>query len=164
MLFRSRRLFVTGVAVSAISALVALTQLSAQQPVYDILIRNGRIIDGTGNPWYTDDVAVKNGKIVAIGHLNGPAARTIDATGLVVSPGFIDLHTHTELLGNPTAQSKVREGVTLDLMGEGGSVAPRDPNAARGEWRRRRWWRRSRAWRPRRWRDLDEFQRILRPS
>lgn len=131
MLFRSHRLFVSGVAVSAISALIALTQLSAQQPAYDILIRNGRIIDGTGNPWYIDDVAVKNGKIVAIGHLNGPAARTIDATGLVVSPGFIDLHTHTELLGNPTAQSKVREGVTLDMMGEGGSVAPRDPNAAR---------------------------------
>src|SRR5215469_13236535 len=101
MSFKSRAFFVRGAAVGAIFALVALTRSSAQQPEYDILIRNGRIIDGTGNPWYLDDVAIKNGKIVAIGHLNGSASRTIDATGLVVAPGFIDLHTHTELLGNP---------------------------------------------------------------
>jgi len=73
-------------------------------------------------------VGVEAGKIAAIGRLNGAATRTIDAAGLVVAPGFIDLHTHTELLGNPAAQSKVREGVTLDIMGEGGSVAPRDPS------------------------------------
>lgn len=107
--------------------------LLAQQPAYDVLIRNGRIVDGTGNPWYTGDLAIKDGKIAAIGRLPNPTAtRTIDATGLVVAPGFIDLHTHTDLLGNPTAQSKVREGVTLDVMGESSSVAPRDPSAQRG--------------------------------
>jgi N-acyl-D-amino-acid deacylase len=126
-----RRFFLRGGAACALAAVFAVTQASAQQPAFDILIRNGRIIDGTGNPWYLGDVAVKSGKIVAIGRLNGAtAARTINAAGLVVAPGFIDLHTHTDLLGNPTAQSKVREGVTLDLMGEGGSVAPRDPNSA----------------------------------
>jgi len=131
MLFHFRQFLLRGAVACTVVAVIAVTHSSAQQPAFDILIRNGRIVDGTGNPWYLDDVAVKNGKIVAIGHLNGATAtRTIDASGLVVAPGFIDLHTHTELLGNPSAQSKVREGVTLDLMGEGGSVAPRDPNGA----------------------------------
>lgn len=130
MLTGFRQMWIRAGALCVAAVLVA--HLSAQTPAYDILIRNGRIIDGTGNPWYLDDVGIKGGQIVAIGRLNGTATRTIDATGLVVSPGFIDLHTHTELLGNPTAQSKVREGVTLDLMGEGGSVAPRDPNARAG--------------------------------
>lgn len=108
------------------------TLLLAQQPAYDVLIRNGRIVDGTGNPWYSGDVAIKDGKIAAIGRLSNPTAkRVIDATGLVVAPGFIDLHTHTELLGEPDAQSKLREGVTLDVMGESSSVAPRDPAATR---------------------------------
>jgi N-acyl-D-amino-acid deacylase len=132
MRFRFPQSLIRGVAVCAVTALGAISQSSAQAPAYDILITNGRLVDGTGNPWYLDDVAVRNGKIVAIGRLKGTATRTVDATGLVVSPGFIDLHTHTELLGNPLAQSKVREGVTLDIMGEGGSVAPRDPNAERG--------------------------------
>ena len=113
--------------------LAAPALLWAQQPAYDVLIRNGRIVDGTGNPWFSGDVAVKDGHIAAVGKLpNATAKRVIDATGLVIAPGFIDLHTHTNLLGNPTAQSKVREGVTLDVMGEGSSVAPRDPSAQRG--------------------------------
>lgn len=113
--------------------LAAPLLLKGQQPDYDVLIRNGRIVDGTGNPWYSGDIAIKDGKIAAMGHLANPTAkRVIDATGLVVAPGFIDLHTHTDLLGNPTAQSKVREGVTLDIMGESSSVAPRDPSAQRG--------------------------------
>lgn len=103
--------------------------LTAQGARYDLVIRNGRIVDGTGNPWFAGDVAIANGRIAAIGRIpESPAARTIDATGLIVSPGFIDLHTHSEipLLQDGTAQSKVRQGVTLDIMGESTSAAPRD--------------------------------------
>jgi N-acyl-D-amino-acid deacylase len=133
MLCRFRWPTAFSAAASVVAALLVVNQSHAQQPGYDVLIRNGRVLDGTGNPWFSGDVAVRNGRIAAIGRLSGAtAARVIDATNLVVAPGFIDLHTHTELLGNPTAQSKVREGVTLDVMGEGGSVAPRDPNPAQG--------------------------------
>jgi N-acyl-D-amino-acid deacylase len=102
----------------------------AQAPAsYDVIIRGGRIVDGTGNPWTTGDVAIKGGRIAAVGTLRGATApRVVDATGLVVAPGFIDLHTHsdTSLLADPYAQSKVRQGVTIDVVGESTSVAPRD--------------------------------------
>lgn len=124
--------------LSACAALAALALLSnshvaAQGPSYDLLIRNGRIVDGTGNPWFAGDVAVANGRIAAVGRLAGASARqTIDASGLVVTPGYIDLHTHSEipLLQDGTAQSKARQGVTLDIMGESTSAAPRDGFAA----------------------------------
>ncbi|MGE3956948.1 MAG: amidohydrolase family protein [Vicinamibacterales bacterium] len=119
-----------GLAAGALAlSLAAPLSLGAQASRYDLIIRNGRIYDGTGNPWFAGDIAVQNGRIAAIGRLEGAqAARTIDAAGLVVSPGFIDLHTHSEipLLGDGTAQSKVRQGVTLDIMGESTSAAPRD--------------------------------------
>ncbi len=74
--------------------LIPVTVFS-QQPICDLLIRNGRIIDGTGNNWYYGDLAVKNGRIVAIGRqLNCSATKTIDASNMIVSPGFIDVHTH----------------------------------------------------------------------
>jgi N-acyl-D-amino-acid deacylase len=114
---------------AAALALVFPSHTTAQGGGYDLLIRNGRIVDGTGNPWFAGDVAIANGRIAAVGRLTGAtAARTIDATGLVVTPGFIDLHTHSEipLLQDGTAQSKVRQGVTLDVMGESTSAAPRD--------------------------------------
>jgi len=103
--------------------------LHAQAPRYDLIIRGGHVVDGTGNPWFAADVAVKDGRIAAVGRLaSASAARVIDASGLVVAPGFIDLHTHSDLplVVDGTAQSKVRQGVTLDVIGESTSVAPRD--------------------------------------
>ena len=95
--------------------------------LYDIVIHSGRLIDGTGNPWFYGDVAVKDGKIAAIGKIN-PASggRTISAKGLVVAPGFIDMHTHSDqpLVADGNAESKVRQGVTLDIIGESQTVAP----------------------------------------
>jgi N-acyl-D-amino-acid deacylase len=103
--------------------------LGARQPAYDLLIRNGRIVDGTGNPWFAGDVGIRGDRIVAVGVLTGASARReIDARGLVVAPGFIDLHTHSDLplLNDGNAESKVRQGVTLDVLGESTTVAPRD--------------------------------------
>lgn len=98
--------------------------LFAQQPTCEILIRNGKIIDGTGNNWYYGDMAVKDGKIVAIGRqLNFSSAKTIDAAGLIVAPGFIDVHTHLEDDENkdPMAQSFIFDGVTTCITGNCGA-------------------------------------------
>jgi N-acyl-D-amino-acid deacylase len=99
----------------------------AAEPAYDLLIRGGRIIDGSGNPWFRGDVGVKGERITALGrHLPGIATRTIDAKGLVVSPGFIDIHSHSDflLLEDGHAQGKIRQGVTTEILGEGGSAGP----------------------------------------
>ncbi|MEE2668614.1 MAG: D-aminoacylase [Gemmatimonadota bacterium] len=104
-------------------------QAQVEPSSYDLLIRGGRVVDGTGNPWIYADVGVRDGRIATVGQLaNADANRVIDATGLVVAPGFIDLHTHSDsqLLADGTAQSKVRQGVTLDIAGESSSPAPRD--------------------------------------
>ncbi|HEV8431522.1 MAG TPA: D-aminoacylase [Pyrinomonadaceae bacterium] len=97
----------------------------AQQ--YDLLIKNGRIIDGSGRAGYSADVAIKGDRIVSIGKLSqANAARTIDAQGLVVAPGFIDMlgQSETYLLIDPRAMSKVMMGVTTEITGEGESIAP----------------------------------------
>lgn len=101
---------------------------AGQQPRYDLVLRGGRIVDGTGNPWFFGDVAIRDGKIVAVGRVPpGQAARTLDVTGLVVAPGFIDMHSHSDLvlLEDGLAQSKIRQGVTTEVLGEGGSAGPR---------------------------------------
>ena len=99
--------------------------LAAQD--FDLLIVNGRIVDGTGNASYLGDVGVKDGKIAAMGRLAGKTARrTIDAKNLIVAPGFIDIHNHSDVtvLTDGNAQSMIRQGVTTMIFGEGESAAP----------------------------------------
>lgn len=99
---------------------------AAIQP-YDVVIRNGHIIDGTGSPWYQADIGVRGGKIAAIGRLEGAAAKqTIEAHGMVVAPGFIDMLGQSELtiLVDPRLPSKIYQGITTEITGEGGSIAP----------------------------------------
>ena len=98
----------------------------ADEP-YDLLIRGGKIVDGTGNPWYYGDVAIRGDRLVAVGRVpEAEARREIDARGLIVAPGFIDMHSHSDylLLEDGHAQSKVRQGVTTDVLGEGSSGGP----------------------------------------
>jgi len=97
------------------------------QSGYDLLIINGHILDGSGSPWYAGSVAVKDGKIAAVGRIpNGAAQRVIDAGGLTVAPGFIDLHSHSDytLLVDGKAESKIRQGVTTEILGESESAGP----------------------------------------
>jgi len=110
-------------------ALVILSMLltTSQTPQYDVLIRNGRIVDGSGRAGYVADVAIKGDRIANIGNLSqATASRTIDARGLVVAPGFIDMlgQSETYLLIDPRAMSKVMMGVTTEITGEGESIAP----------------------------------------
>jgi len=107
--------------------LVLIGSATAQDAPYDVLIRGGRVVDGTGNPWFAADVAVRGERIVSIGKLAGAkATREIDATGLVIAPGFIDMHSHSDLLllEDGHAQSKIRQGVTTEVLGEGSSAGP----------------------------------------
>jgi N-acyl-D-amino-acid deacylase len=94
----------------------------------DLLIRGGRVLDGTGNPWFRAEVGIEGERIAAVGPLQGePAARTIAADGLVVCPGFVDMHTHSDLqlLVDPAHEAKVHQGVTLEVLGQDGlSYAP----------------------------------------
>jgi N-acyl-D-aspartate/D-glutamate deacylase len=94
---------------------------------YDLLVRGGRIVDGTGNPWFVGDVAIREDRIVAIGSIAANSAKKeIDAKDLVVAPGFIDIHSHSDwlLLQDGNAESKIRQGVTTEVLGEGPSVGP----------------------------------------
>jgi dihydroorotase/N-acyl-D-amino-acid deacylase len=104
----------------------ASARASASQ-AYDLVIVNGHVIDGTGSPWYAADVGIRSGRIAAIGRLAGaPAKQTIDARGQVVAPGFIDMLGQSEVtvLVEPTLPSKIFQGITTEITGEGGSAAP----------------------------------------
>ena len=100
----------------------------------DILIRGGLVVDGTGSEPFAADVAVEDGVITGVGSLPGAQARrVIDATGLIVCPGLIDPHSHSDrsILGNPTAQSTIRQGVTTEVVGNcGATFAPLGPASA----------------------------------
>src|SRR5260370_37853593 len=105
--------------------LLALPVLLGQP--YDIVIRNGHVIDGTGSPWYSADIGIRDGRIAAIGALSEAAARrTIDARHMAVAPGFIDMLGQSELsiLVNPHLPSKIFQGITTEITGEGNSAAP----------------------------------------
>lgn len=94
----------------------------------DLVIKNGRVVDGTGNPWYKGDVGIANGRITRIGNLGTEESiRVVDAEGLIVAPGFFDMHSHSDLspLINPRTESKVRQGITTEVVGNCGvSGAP----------------------------------------
>jgi N-acyl-D-amino-acid deacylase len=90
--------------------------------MFDLIIKGGRIIDGASNPWYLGDVAVIKGRIIAVGRAEGEARETIDASGLVVSPGFIDAHSHGDLvlISEPEARIKIMQGITTEVVGQDG--------------------------------------------
>src|SRR5258708_7312739 len=118
-------------AAIAAAAIVSVTPAcQAPQPRaarFDVIITNGRIVDGTGSPWFRGDIAIAGDRIAAIGALGDAAAATrIDATDLVVAPGFIDLLGQSEfnVLVDGRAASKILQGVTTEVTGEGSSIAP----------------------------------------
>jgi dihydroorotase/N-acyl-D-amino-acid deacylase len=124
---------IAGEALGEIAAAAYDATPAAAQPApsasndYDVIIKHGSIIDGSGNPWVSGDIAIRGDRIVAIGKLDDAhARRVIDATGLVVSPGFIDMLGQSEiaLLIDNRSLSKLAQGITTEITGEGGSIAP----------------------------------------
>jgi len=124
LLFRSS-IIVSFLLVSFFCALSVASQDVAHD--FEIVIVNGHIIDGTGSPWYSGDIGIRDGKISAIGNLStSPRKRTIDAHGQIVAPGFIDMLGQSEItiLVDPRLPSKIYQGITSEITGEGGSIAP----------------------------------------
>jgi N-acyl-D-amino-acid deacylase len=115
-------------ALSLVATGAIVIAQSRTQPEYDIVIRNGRVLDGAGNPWIRADVAIKGGRFVKIGQVEGKGLKEIDASGKYVSPGWIDMMDQSgpNILKNGLAQNKLMEGVTTAISGELGSPAPSD--------------------------------------
>jgi N-acyl-D-amino-acid deacylase len=129
-------------AIAGCSSDTQIPTISATQNVnqYDVVIVNGRIVDGTGNGWFYGDLGIKDQRIVEVGPRGtlstATATETIDAAGHVVAPGFIDIQSHSRydlLYGDSRVISKVTQGVTTEIMGEGSSSAPINPNRKAGE-------------------------------
>jgi N-acyl-D-amino-acid deacylase len=114
------------VLVSMLSSAAIIPALAQSAPVYDIVIRNGRLLDGNGNPWVKADVAIKAGRFAKVGRIEGRGTREIDAQGDYISPGWIDMMDQSGevLLKNGLAENKLREGVTSAIAGEGGTPVP----------------------------------------
>src|SRR5881409_1019591 len=117
------------VAVISLIFLLTCSLSFAEKPApsFDLVITNGHIIDGTGSPWYSGDIGISNGKITAIGNLSETARKhTIDACEMIVAPGFIDMlgQSETTILVEPRLPSKIYQGITTEITGEGGSIAP----------------------------------------
>lgn len=132
--------------VAAVTALLAYASTHTQTPAFDVVIRGGRVVDGTGNPWFLADVGIKGDVIAAVApRLDSAGAQVIEARGMVVSPGFIDVHSHADagrtdlavatadplarddrqdLIGNPSAENNVRQGVTTVIAGPDGFGSP----------------------------------------
>src|SRR3954453_9127977 len=127
---RERRIvrsFRPALAAALLAACAIVASPGAQRPAFDVLITNGRIVDGTGAPWFRGDVGITGDRIVAIGALgSASAASKMDAAHLVVAPGFIDLLGQSEfnVLVDGRAASKILQGVTTEVTGEGSSIAP----------------------------------------
>lgn len=123
----SRRLLALLVVICVVGSPASGAEPAVDLPAYDLVVRNGRIVDGSGNPWYFGDIAIRGDRIAALGRIpHDAAARQIDAAGLIVSPGFIDIHSHSDmlLLEDGSAHSKIRQGVTTEVLGEGDSAGP----------------------------------------
>ncbi len=117
------------IAAAAYDAPLDSDSQSRSSATYDVVIKNGRIIDGSGNPWKSGDLGIQGERITAIGNLQAAKAkRVIDASGLVVSPGFIDMlgQSETALLIDNRALSKLSQGITTEITGEGMSIAPQN--------------------------------------
>jgi N-acyl-D-amino-acid deacylase len=131
---RRRRFSTAAIALCAGLAWVApLAARDVRQPDFDLVIEHGRVVDGTGAPWFHADIGIRAGRIAAIGELHDVRARRrIDATGKVVAPGFIDMLGQSErtILVEPRLPSKVYQGITTEITGEGNSIAPRNEGVA----------------------------------
>jgi len=122
-----KRLLAPLLPLLCLAAILTFAYSAQNLEEYDLLIKNGHVVDGTGSPWYSADVAVRGDRIAKIGKLSDARARqVIDARGLVVSPGFIDMlgQSETYVLIDPRAMSKIMQGVTTEITGEGESAAP----------------------------------------
>ena len=117
------------------SSMLVSAPLAAQAPAYDLIIRGGTLYDGSGKPPVVGDVAIKDDRIVAVGKVEGEAKREVAAKGMAVAPGFINmLSWATEsLIADPRSQSDIRQGVTLEVMGEGWSMGPMNATMKRQE-------------------------------